>query len=135
MHAVEQMATFTGELADPAVTLHTTGDPAGTTADEFAYADVVRWAGDTAQLRQTFVVSDGHCTFTNAEMAAAMQTLLTRIDTGRWPATSAARLGTLAARLEAESGIDLGATRFGQPVAKKPARPWDARDWGSYPGR
>jgi hypothetical protein len=36
-------------------------------------------------LRQTFVHRAGHCTFTPAETVAALNNLIGRLDTGKWP--------------------------------------------------
>ena len=41
-------------------------------------------AGDGRLLRQIFVHRAGHCAFTPAETITAAQTLLNRLDTGRW---------------------------------------------------
>ena len=130
---VERTATFTSELSVPVLSLHTNGDGAGTTADDQAYASVVRSTGSSPLLRQLFVSADGHCTFTPAEEIASLQVLFERIEDGRWGATSPRALSAVAAEVKARSELDLGASRFTQvSTAGKPARTWDARDWGSY---
>ncbi|GAA1128403.1 hypothetical protein [Citricoccus alkalitolerans] len=132
---VEQTATFTGELDSPLLSLHTTGDGAGTVADDAAYRSTVNAAGSARQLRQTFVASEGHCTFTPAEEAAALTALFDRIETGRWQSTAPRQLDRLAARLDAGSDLDLGAPRFTSGEAPgQPARMWDVRNWGDYQG-
>lgn len=132
---VERTSTFTGELDTPVLSLHTTGDGAGSTQDDDAYAATVRAAGDRAQIRQLTVSSDGHCTFTAAEEAVAVTALFERIDTGRWPPVSPARLEARADELRRESAEALGEVRFVQraPLGA-PARMWDVRDWGTYAG-
>ncbi|MGW6174055.1 hypothetical protein ACWF5H_11235 [Arthrobacter sp. NPDC055138] len=130
---VERTATFSGDLPVPVLSLHTTGDGAGTTADDEAYASVVRAAGSTPLLRQTFVASDGHCTFTPAEEIVSLQILFDRIDDGRWPATSPHALSSVAEEVAAGSDLELGEARFTQVhPSGTPARMWDIRNWGSY---
>lgn len=132
---VEQTATFTGELEAPVLSLHTTGDGAGTVADDAAYLSAVQAAGDRLQLRQTFVTADGHCTFTPAEEAAALTALFQRIETGHWGPITPQQMSRAADRLDEESELELGAGRFTSgKVAGKPARMWDVRNWGSYRG-
>jgi hypothetical protein len=45
---------------------------------------VVHASGDTRLLRQVFVHRAGHCAFTPAETLTAFQTLIHRLDTGKW---------------------------------------------------
>ena len=40
--------------------------------------------GTASLLRRTFVARAGHCTFTPAETIAAVETLLARLETGKW---------------------------------------------------
>jgi pimeloyl-ACP methyl ester carboxylesterase len=75
---------FNGDLAQPVLTLHTTGDGLVVNEDEGAYRSVVQDAGTSRLLRQDFVSRAGHCTFTPAETIAAFQTLIHRVDTGSW---------------------------------------------------
>ncbi|NKX52446.1 hypothetical protein HER39_18080, partial [Arthrobacter deserti] len=129
---VERIGTFTGELDVPVLSLHTTGDPAGPAADDAAYASVVRAAGDNAELRQTFVKAAGHCTFTDAEQAAATQVLINRVREDRWDPANPVRLNRQAAALEEASAVVLGTSRLTGPEPAQPARPWDVRQWGTY---
>ncbi|HET8913721.1 MAG TPA: DUF6351 family protein [Ktedonobacteraceae bacterium] len=75
---------FNGDLDIPVLTMHTTGDGLVAVQDEQSYASVVRKNGDAPLLRQTFVHRAGHCAFTPAETLAAFQTLINRINTGKW---------------------------------------------------
>jgi pimeloyl-ACP methyl ester carboxylesterase len=90
---MERYAVPRGTAPSPVVTLHNT--------DDLAVADHERWyAGqvrDPRQLRQLFVGRATHCAFSVAEEVVALQTLLTRIDTGHWPSTDPRRLNTRAA--------------------------------------
>ncbi|HEX7736679.1 MAG TPA: DUF6351 family protein [Ktedonobacteraceae bacterium] len=80
--------TFDGDLDIPVLTMHTTGDGLVVNQNEQTYASVVREAGDNRQLRQIFVDRAGHCTFTPAENLVALQTLIHRLNTGRWDDTT-----------------------------------------------
>jgi pimeloyl-ACP methyl ester carboxylesterase len=76
--------TYNGNLNMPVLTMHTTGDGLVSVTNEQAYASVVRSAGDNNMLRQVFVHRAGHCRFSPAETITAFQTLVHRLDTGRW---------------------------------------------------
>jgi len=76
--------SFDGSLGIPVLTLHTTGDGLVIPPSESAYASVVATAGDSHLLRQLFVHRAGHCAFTPAEVIAAVQVLLKRLDSGGW---------------------------------------------------
>jgi hypothetical protein len=96
--AVHRLAGFTpsGRIQVPVVALHATGDGLAVPEGERQYAEQVRRHGHTHLLRQLFVERGGHCSFTASEAIVTLQLLLERIDTGRWPATSPARLNAAA---------------------------------------
>lgn len=96
---LEQNIIFNGDLQFPVLTMHTEGDGLVSNQNESAYRDVVREAGNQQFLRQIFVHRAGHCTFTPAETVAALENLLTRLDTGRWPDLHADTLNAEAATL------------------------------------
>ena len=81
---LDRFISFDGSLGVPVLSLHTTGDGLVVPPNEAAYADVVKAAGHQDSLRQVFVHRAGHCAFTPAETIAAVQVLLTRLDTGKW---------------------------------------------------
>lgn len=122
--------TFNGQINIPVLTMHTTGDGLVVNEDEQAYASVVRSEGNNSLLRETFVHRAGHCAFTPAETITAFQTLINRLDTGRWDATTnpdtmneeAAALGPTANILP-PSFIQFHPARF--------LRPFDANDRGN----
>jgi pimeloyl-ACP methyl ester carboxylesterase len=100
--AVAYMArnfTPTGRLAVPVLTLHAKGDNFPTVTQARAYSDVVARAGRTALLRETFVDGPGHCTYSGAELVAAVLTLEHRVRTGHWTDSTAAALNRLAVAL------------------------------------
>lgn len=113
------------------LTVHTTGDDIANVQLEQAYAAVVHAAHNDSLLRQTFVHRAGHCNFTSAETIAALQTLLHRLDTGRWENVGPEDLGDSAAALpKAYDSLNPG-QGFVPPafVGYKPApfqRPFDA---------
>jgi hypothetical protein len=81
---LNKFLSFDGRLAIPVLTIHTTGDGLVIPSSESAYASVVATAGDSHLLRQVFVHRAGHCAFTPAEVIAAVQVLLKRLDNGGW---------------------------------------------------
>jgi pimeloyl-ACP methyl ester carboxylesterase len=96
---LDRNLTFDGVLKVPEVTLHTTGDGLVVPANEAAYADVVRSAGASEQLRQLFTHRANHCVFTPAEQIAAFQVLFDRLRNGTWGATGAADMNGRATAL------------------------------------
>lgn len=76
--------TFNGDLDIPVLTMHTTGDGLVVNQDEQAYRNVVQAHGEGNLLRQIYVHRAGHCTFTPAETLTAFQTLIQRLNTGKW---------------------------------------------------
>lgn len=131
---LEKNIIYNGEIHIPVLTLHTTGDGLVVVQNESAYRQVVNEEGNGALLRRTFVSRAGHCTFTPAETIAAVQTLLDRLDTGRWHDVDAADLNRAAAALGPNFNIFVN--RQGMIVPVPPAfadfkpsrylRPFDA---------
>jgi pimeloyl-ACP methyl ester carboxylesterase len=76
--------TYTGDISQPVLTLHTTGDGLVVNEDEQAYKSAVDAAGKGALLRQDFVSRAGHCAFTPAETIAAFEAMINRLNTGHW---------------------------------------------------
>lgn len=124
---------FNGDIEQPVLTMHTTGDGLVLNQDEQAYASVVSSQGNSGLLRQTFVHRAGHCTFTPAETVTAFNALIHRMDTGRWgDSTSPAKMNTAAATLGALNTLG-PPSGFVPPafLSFKPAvflRPFDARN-------
>lgn len=119
---LERSLVLDGRIQQPVLTLHTVGDGLVPNEDEQAYASVVDAAGNADLLRQAFVAAAGHCSFTPAEEIGAFQTVIDRLDTGRW-ADSASPAGLNAAA----AATGLGPSAF---IAFQPStflRPFDAR--------
>jgi pimeloyl-ACP methyl ester carboxylesterase len=103
--AVDRFAqglVFDGDLRIPVLTVSNVGDQISTVSQQQFYGENVRRAGKNAMLRQTYVESVGHCTFSPAEQQAALRTMTTRLDTGQWPATDPAAMNDRAV----EAGTD-----------------------------
>jgi pimeloyl-ACP methyl ester carboxylesterase len=99
VHYLERNIIFDGEIHIPVLTLHTTGDGLVVVQNESAYKQVVDEAGHEEFLRRAFVHRAGHCTFTPAETIVAVQTLINRLETGRWHDVDASDLNNAAAAL------------------------------------
>ncbi|MCZ2828847.1 hypothetical protein O2W14_08395 [Modestobacter sp. VKM Ac-2986] len=119
--AVERFSrgiVFDGDLQVPVLTMSGTGDQISTVTQQQYYESLVRRAGKGHQLRQTYTETVGHCTFSPAEQHAALRTMVRRLETGAWPATSASAMDRRAAALGAEP-----APRFVEPALPRFNRP------------
>jgi pimeloyl-ACP methyl ester carboxylesterase len=96
---LEHNIIFDGEIHIPVLTMHTEGDGLVVVENESAYRKVVNEAGNAKFLRRTFVHRAGHCEFSPAETIAAVQTLLNRLDTGKWSELEANDLNQVALAL------------------------------------
>jgi pimeloyl-ACP methyl ester carboxylesterase len=94
---LEQNVAFNGKIGVPVLSLHTTSDWLVVPPHEQSYAAAVKHAGNSALLRQLWTHRAGHCTFTDGEMLSALNALIKRLDTGRWPDLSPSRLNAEAA--------------------------------------
>lgn len=80
--------THAGRPNVPVLHMHTLGDAGLPPSIMAGYAARVRSEGKTSLYRQAFVDGAGHCAFKVSEVAAAVETVLRRIDTGRWADTA-----------------------------------------------
>ena len=96
-----------GGLRLPLATLHTTADGRVIPGNVTAYAGAVGDHGDPSMLTQMYVDRPGHCALTDAEVLAALQVVLTRLDSGKWPSRSPAT-------------VDANARAFGTAYATGP---------------
>lgn len=94
--------SYDGLLEVPVFVMSNIGDPSTTITMVEAYERKVAAEGRQHLLRTSYVRSAGHCNFTGAEMATAIDVLTERLDTGEWPDTSPEALTARAASL----GID-----------------------------
>jgi len=96
-------STFDGRLGKPFLFMTATGDPLSPVSNSRPLETAARAAGAGDLLRMLYVQAPGHCTFTVAEIAAALATLTERIETGRWPATSPEAMSQRAKPLDASA--------------------------------
>jgi pimeloyl-ACP methyl ester carboxylesterase len=117
VHYLERNIIFDGEIHIPVLTLHTKGDGLVVVQNESAYKKAVDEAGNSRYLRRAFVDRAGHCAFTPAETIAAVQTLINRLDTGKWHNSDATDLNAAAAATGPAFNI------FGTPQGVVPVPP------------
>jgi hypothetical protein len=124
---LEQNIVFNGDLGGkPVLTMHTTGDGLVVNTDEQAYRSVVNKAGNGPLLREVFVHRAGHCQFTPAETVAALEALISRLDTGHWAGVT--DTDTLNASATALGPLNVAPASF---ISFEPARflrPFDTSD-------
>jgi hypothetical protein len=96
-----------GRVAMPVLSLHTTDDQLVPVQQENAYRNAVARAGRSHLLRQAFIARQGHCSFTPAELVAAVHALDHRVSTGRWDG-----LTTPEALQKAATGLGLSDAAF-----------------------
>jgi pimeloyl-ACP methyl ester carboxylesterase len=101
---LERGIVFTGDLRIPVLTVNGTGDQISTVAQQESYGALVRRAGNASLLRQTYVQTAGHCTFTTGEQQAAVDRMLTRLRTGHWPDTTPRTMNGLATAVDGAPG-------------------------------
>jgi hypothetical protein len=128
----EQQMAYTGEIRGPVIVVDNIGDPVDSEAYKEGYERTVASAGNTPLLRTTWIASAGHGNQTVLEWLADFVKLIERLDTGKWSSTSPQAMSEAAARLDAESDLSLGTSRFFDYHALKPLREWDGKDFGTY---
>lgn len=111
--------TVHGTPQMPVLRIHTIGDNVVPPQITDAYVQKIEAnKGNAALYRSAFVDRPGHCTFSAAESAAAVETLLSRLDTGLWPDTSPQGMNTRARALIPSSAplyIDYAPVRASRP--------------------
>lgn len=122
---LEHNIIFNGEIHIPVLTMHTEGDGLVVVENESAYKKVVDEAGNEEFLRRTFVHRAGHCTFTPAETITAVETLLHRLNTGKWSDLKAEDLNEGASALGPL--FNIAPPAFSDFKPSQYLRPFDAR--------
>ena len=102
---LERNIIFDGQIDIPVLTLHTKGDGLVVVEDESAYKTVIDEEHNGQFLRQVFVHRAGHCEFTPAETVVAFETLVDRLDTGKWQDLGAAVLNQKAKALGSKFNV------------------------------
>jgi hypothetical protein len=123
-----------GHLQVPELDLHTVSDQLVLVQQESYYHRLVARAGDTGLLRQAFVLAQGHCNFTSADLIAGLHALESRVATGSWGTVATAgalntAAGALPSTLGAGNVIPFWPNKLtaGLPIGS----PWsdNARSW------
>ena len=107
--------TAKGTPRIPLLRLHEIGDPQIPPSLVQGYDDLIRANRKEDLYRTAYVHAASHCGYTAAEAAAAIETMMRRLQTGQWGSTDPASLNTLAKQL------DKSAARFTviDPYAQK----------------
>ena len=90
---------FNGQIPGPVLALHTTGDGLVPVEDEQAYLATATEAGNKSLVHDLFIHRAGHCTFTPAETITAVESLFTRMQTGKWKGLTPAAMNNKAVAL------------------------------------
>lgn len=99
--------THVGKPKVPLLRLHDNGDLLVYPSMVKGYESLVAENGYSELFRSAYVNRAGHCTYSVAEVAAAIDTVEQRIKTGEWPSTSPDSLNALGKRLDSD-----GETQF-----------------------
>ena len=103
----------------PVLRIHTIGDLEVPISLIQGYEAKIHENGRDSWFRTAVVDSPGHCTFTVAESAAAIETLMRRLDTGHWGnSADPEQLNKLA------TSLNKGGSRFIKFTEEKYNRPW-----------
>jgi len=114
-----QGRTVTGDLQVPILRTHTLGDLGVPVTLIEGYDARVRARGKADFYRTAFVDRSGHCTFGVGESTAALETLIRRLETGRWgKSTDPKQLNELA------TSFTMGDARFVEHKLDKFNRAW-----------
>ncbi|MGI5186686.1 alpha/beta hydrolase family protein [Promicromonospora sp. CA-289599] len=126
--------SLTGQLRKPQLNIHTTGDGLVPVTAEHAYRAAVRQAGKESLLRQAYVEAPGHCNFSPGEVVASVETVIARVETKRWPSTTAAALNRRSAAVVATPPADARPFTPSEFIEHDPSpylRPFTARRPGT----
>ena len=89
-----------GDPKVPILRMHEIGDPLAPFSGVQGYIDLVRANGNDDLLRTAIVEAPTHCDFTPTESHAVIETMIRRLDTGRWGSTDPEHLNELARSLD-----------------------------------
>lgn len=112
--------THLGEPKIPFLRLSTTGDGLVYPSMVKGYEDLVATNGYSKFFRSAYVNRWGHCTFSVGEWLAAIETMVQRIETGKWPNTDPETLNQLSKTLAPNSK----AAYFNYKTVQKYNRTW-----------
>jgi len=112
--------THIGEPKIPFLRMSTSGDGLVYPAMIKGYEDLVTQKGYSELLRTAYVKRWGHCTFTTGEWLAAIETMVKRLESGKWPSTAPKDMNKLAKKLDKNSKAEY----FNYRTVKKYNRTW-----------
>jgi pimeloyl-ACP methyl ester carboxylesterase len=87
---------YFGDLSVPVISMQGIGDPISASDAMSALNKGARAAGKQDLLRMVYTETAGHCTFSPGEIAAVVDVVKQRLDSGRWPDTAPASMNSLA---------------------------------------
>lgn len=96
LRAIAEQQYF-GDLSVPVISMQGLGDPISASDAMDAITRGARAAGKQELLRTVYAETAGHCTFSPGEIAAVVDVVRQRVETGRWPDTAPASMNGLAA--------------------------------------
>src|SRR5690606_23484538 len=117
VHRFARAIVFDGNLQVPVLAVSNIGDQISTVAQQDAYQRVVEAAGREDLLRQAYVETAGHCTFSTGERQAALGTMIERLETGEWPDVTPGALNDAVAELQEADGryLEFTPEQFNRP--------------------
>ena len=123
--------TAKGTPEIPLLRLHEVGDQQVPLSLVEGYGDLVTENGKDDLYRLAVVNSPSHCNYTTAEIMAAVETMMHRLDSGQWGRTDPEQLNTLATSLHDSAARFTTIDRFAQkeynrawaPAERSPAGP------------
>ncbi|WP_158970483.1 S9 family peptidase [Paraglaciecola sp. L3A3] len=123
--------THIGKPKVPMLRMNTAGDGLVYASLIQGYEDLVVKNGYSDFFRTAYVNNWGHCTFSLAELVTSIEVVLERIDSGKWPDTSAAALNKRGKSIAPQSKVNF----FKYTGVQKYNRAWvpSAKDFlGSF---
>lgn len=109
--------THSGAIGIPVLHMSNIGDGGTPAAVMAGYVQKIEHEGAQDLYRQAFINASGHCTFNEAELAAATETMMQRLETGEWVGVDPAAMNALGAAsgLGEARYIDIEETGFRLP--------------------
>jgi pimeloyl-ACP methyl ester carboxylesterase len=123
--------TVWGDPQVPVLRVHDIGDDIVMPAQSEGYLELIRANGKEDLYREVFTANPTHCGFAVGEVAAAVETMMRRLDTGRWGPTDPEAMNALGSSMSAGGATsfvsydELRNRRFNRtwtPSAEPPAR-------------
>ena len=106
--------TAKGDPKIPLLRMHEIGDYQVPPSLAEGYADLIRANGREDLFRLAFIESPSHSRLTIGESMAAIETMMRRLDSGRWDSTEPEQLNELATSLHPSGGRFIRMARFAQ---------------------